>query len=75
MLRNFIQYQAARQTTANFWRNIHRSVIEQLETIEKRNPGDEDEVRKRRKDEIVHFFGYLVRAYVYETSRARKEAS
>jgi len=74
VLRNFIRYQAARKSTKDFWQGIHQDVIEQLEAIGARNRGDDEPTRRCRRDEIVHFFGYLVRAYVYESSMSRPKS-
>lgn len=61
VLANFIRYQAARSATYKFWEPLHQPVIELLQQIE-RKTADEPELRA---NVIQHFFGYLVRRYVY----------
>lgn len=60
VLANFIRYQAARQASSRIWRPIYRDAIDVLEEIERKTDGPE-----LRRAAIQHFFGYLVRHYVY----------
>jgi hypothetical protein len=69
VLVNFIRYQAARQATQKFWNGILDDVIAVLERIGKQEAPDDPELRRLA---IQHFFGYLVRAFVYAKSRAAK---
>lgn len=62
VLANFIQYQAARSATSGFWGAIHEDVIRDLEWI----AGEVQDDPAYRRVAFQHFFGYLVRAYVYE---------
>lgn len=62
VLTNFIQYQAARSATSGFWGAIHEDVIRDLEWI----AGEVQDDPSHRRVAFQHFFGYLVRAYVYE---------
>ncbi len=60
VLVNFINYQAARWATKNFWRPIRGDVVALLKEIGNRHPE-----AKSRQDAICHLFGYMVRRYVY----------
>jgi hypothetical protein len=71
VLGNFIRYQAARQSTSKFWQPIHLPVIGMLEEIGTKWAPRDPELRGLA---IQHFFGYLIRAYVYLTSSASRDA-
>lgn len=68
VLRNFIRYQAGRKATKTFWSAIHQDVIEVLQEIEKDRRLGSPEMRRLA---IQHFFGYMVRHYVYVTEVKR----
>lgn len=70
VLTNFIHYQAARKATGKFWRGIHADVVAMLKEIDSKWAPDDAELRGVA---IQHFFGYLIRAYVYLTSPAKKD--
>ena len=64
VLKNFLEYQAGRYSTRNFWKPIYEQVIDALVEIEERtSTGDE----RQRRLAIQSFFGYMVRRYVYKT--------
>lgn len=65
VLRNFIHYQAGRKATQKFWGAIQDEVIAVLEEIGKRYGGEDDASVRQRRTAIQHFFGYLVRHYIY----------
>lgn len=69
VLVNFIRYQAARKATEKFWQSLHPSVCAALEEFGA-HP-DLVDLPERRRVAFQHFFGYLVRAYLY---RARRPA-
>lgn len=73
VLANFIRYQAGRKATSAFWQPIEADVVAVLRDVEK-DSRLEDAALKHRA--IQHFFGYLVRHYVYLTREdARPEGS
>lgn len=72
VLRNFVRYQAARKATAKFWKPIHQQVVTVLEDIDQRWAANDPALRAIA---IQHFFGYLIRSYVYVTSDAVQRTS
>lgn len=71
VLRNFIHYQAGRKATQKFWGAIQDDVIAVLAKIGEKHGGEDDASVRRRRTAIQHFFGYLVRHYVYVESSGR----
>lgn len=70
VLKNFLEYQAGRQSTRGFWEPIHKEVIRVLEQIAERIDAE-----GQRRLAIQSFFGYMVRRYVYQTELAKAERS
>jgi hypothetical protein len=70
VLVNFIHYQAGRRATRDFWQGIEMPVVRFLEEDIGKNP-DLQEPEMRRKA-IQHFFGYMVRHYVYVSQGGRR---
>jgi len=68
VLRNFIEYQAARRATEDFWLPVYKQVIKALEEIAERCESEAtgDEV-ERRRFALQSFFEYMVRRYVFQT--------
>ncbi|MCP4656046.1 MAG: hypothetical protein GY856_11585 [bacterium] len=66
VLKNFLEYQAGRQSTRAFWGPIHQEVIRVLEEIAERIVAED-----QRQLAIRSFFGYMVRRYVYQTEVAK----
>ncbi len=64
VLINFIRYQAGRRATKDFWWGIEDRVLKVLKAIDENAELTEPEMRRRA---IQHFFGYMVRQYVYLT--------
>ena len=64
VLKNFLDYQAGRQSTKRFWGPIHEQVVGVLEKIPGRLPKESHHLRRLA---IQSFFGYMVRRYVYMT--------
>jgi len=66
VLINFIRYQLGRKSIGDFWKPIHGKVIQALEDIEHKylKPDDAKSI-ERTQSALQHFFGYLVRHYVY----------
>lgn len=62
VLRNYIEYQAARKATEDFWQPIYRGVIDTLSEISQRCPPSKTE---HRRVAMQTFFEYMVRRYVY----------
>ena len=69
VLANFIRYQAARKASSKLWEPIHADVIAMLEQIEQKTNSPE-----LRRAAIQHFFGYLVRRYVYRSANFSRPA-
>lgn len=68
VLQNFVRYQRGRRATRDFWTPIEEPVNAYLKEIETKWAPDDPELRKAA---IIHFFGYMVRQYVYLTQAAK----
>ncbi len=66
VLVNFLRYQVGRQATRRFWEPIYTKVEKNLKEIEERCKKEyDDEEQRARGVAIQHYFGFMVRHYVY----------
>ncbi|QTD49766.1 hypothetical protein [Sulfidibacter corallicola] len=75
VLKNYLDYQAARKETGQFWEPIHEKVIQRFGDIEKALVAAEANTPETRSYAFQHFCGYMIRRYVFVSESMRDKSS